>query len=64
MQAPQLDWSYIVLIIPGTRESERESILQLASCELSFSLARIRKETLDFVLEDDQENWGRSGDFK
>lgn len=53
MLALQLGHSYIMFIIPGTQESGREFLLQLASCELSYSLARSREETLDFVLEDD-----------
>lgn len=50
--ALQLGQNYIMLIIPGTHESEREFSLQLASREPSYSLARSREETLGFVLED------------
>lgn len=50
----------------GLRSRGREFLLQLASCELSYSLARSREETLDFVLEDDSgrgEQGGGIGDF-
>lgn len=66
MLALQLGHSYIMLIIPGTQESGGEFLLQLASCELSYSLARRREETLDFVLEDDSRSRGSgegAGDF-
>lgn len=65
--ALQLGHSYIMLIILGTQESGGEFLLQLASCELSYSLARSREETLDFVLDDDSEGGkqgGRLGIFK
>lgn len=54
-----------MLIIPGAQESGREFLLQLASCEPRYSLARSREETLDFVLEDDsgEAGGGRLGDF-
>lgn len=61
MLALQLGHGYIMFIIPGTQESGREFLLQLASCELSYSLARSREETLDFVLEDDSSQRGKQG---
>lgn len=48
-----------MLFIPGTGESEREFLLQLASCEQSYSLARSTEKTLDSVLKDD---WGKEGE--
>ena len=52
---------YIVLIIPGRREPERELLLlQLAFCERSYSV-RIREETLHFVPVDDGVGGGRVG---
>lgn len=52
-----------MFIIPGLRSGEESSFCSWHL--VSYSLARSREETLDFVLEDDsgEAGGGRLGDF-